>query len=771
VTETHTSTDAAGEPPASDVELPEAWRPTATRGRTSLPATTSERAKDLLLGKALPNEALAHERLGKPTALAVFSSDALSSTAYATEEILKTLLEAGIGVVAFSYVLPITLAMVVVLAILMFSYRQTIKAYPSAGGAYIVTKDNLGLLPAQVAGVALLTDYVLTVAVSVSAGVAALYSAVPSTYTWRVPIALAFIALIAWGNLRGVKESGRIFAAPTYGFIVSMMVIILIGLVRQATGHLHPVPPSDPALLLPTGPVGIFLILHAFASGGAAMTGVEAISNGVPAFKPVEWKNARTTLMWMGTLLGIMFIGLSWLAAHLKVVPTADQTVISQIAKAVLGNNVFYYAVQLFTLLILVLAANTSFADFPRLASFHAEDAFMPRQLTKRGHRLSFSNGILFLSVSAAFLVVLFRADVSHLIPLYAIGVFTSFTLSQAGMAKRHIRLKEPGWRSGLLINGGGAIATGVVTIVIAITKFTHGAWAVMLLVPLLVAVLVRLNHQYEAEAAQLGGSVDDEVKAPVPAIHVSLVMIDKLDAAAARALHVARTLRTDRTEAVHLAVDEHRAARLIEAWETLRPDHIDLRLIDSPERKLVRTAMQYVSDLVADGKTQVSVLIPRLLHRRRWHRLLHDSTAEELASSLSKLEHVNVTFVPFHLGTPHAEPAPPPHHQGVARNGNGTPAATDGASIGGLVWRQPAAVTGRVTQLTIETVAGTPSLVATISDGTGELDLLFLGRSHIGGVHLGVRMSASGMAAAHRGRLTIINPLYQLLSNGTAPH
>jgi hypothetical protein len=290
-----------------------------------------------------------------------------------------------------------------------------------------------------------------------------------------------------------------------------------------------------------------------------------------------------------------------------------------------------------------------------------------------------------------------------------------------------------------------------------------------MLLVPLLVAVLVRLNHQYESEAAQLGGNVDEEVKAPVPATHVTIVMIDKLDAAAARAIHFARTLRTDRTEAVHLAVDEHRAAKLIEEWERIRPDHIDLRLIDSPERKLVRTALEHVSDLVADGRTQVSVLIPRLLHRRRWHRLLHDSTGDALASALSKLEHVNVTFVPFHLGTP-AE-APVPAVTGGAPTNGHTPDTATGPSIGGLVWRQPAAVTGRVTQLTIETVGGTPSLVATISDGTGELDLLFLGRSHIGGMHLGARLSASGMAAAHRGRLTIINPVYQLLPNGSAPH
>ena len=445
----------------------------------------------------------------------MFSSDALSSTAYATEEILRTLLAGGIGVLAFSRVVPITVAMVVVLALLMFSYRQTIKAYPSAGGAYIVTKDNLGLLPAQVAGVALLTDYVLTVSVSVSAGTAALYSAVPGTYPWRVPIALAFIALIAWGNLRGVKESGKLFAAPTYCFVVSVLAIIVVGLVRAALGDLPITPTSE----IPgaTGSVYLFLLLHAFASGGAAMTGVEAISNGVPAFKPPEWKNARSTLMVMGTLLGIMFLGLSWLASYMRTVPNDNTTVISEIAKAVVGSGPQFFVFQLFTLLILVLAANTSFADFPRLASFHAEDAFMPRQLTKRGHRLAFSNGILFLAVSAGFLVVLFQADVTHLIPLYAIGVFTSFTLSQLGMAVRHLRLREQGWRLGLLINGAGAVATGLVTVIIAITKFTHGAWAIMLLVPLLVAALVRLNQQYESESQELLDPVDLAAAWPSP--------------------------------------------------------------------------------------------------------------------------------------------------------------------------------------------------------------------------------------------------------------
>jgi amino acid transporter len=713
-----------------------------------------ERAKDKVLGPALPNEALAHERLGRPTALAVFSSDALSSTAYATEEILKTLLAAGIGVAAFTKVLPITVAMVAVLAILMFSYRQTIKAYPSAGGAYIVTKDNLGLLPAQVAGVALLTDYVLTVAVSVSAGTAALYSAVPSTHAYRVPIALVFIAIIALGNLRGVKESGKLFAAPTYGFVIAVLLIIVVGLVKAATGNLHQVPPADPGLLLGTKSISIFLLLHAFASGGAAMTGVEAISNGVPAFRPPEWKNARSTLMVMGGLLGVMFLGLSWLASQMHVVPTEQKTVISQIAKGVLGGGVPFFLVQLMTLLILVLAANTSFADFPRLASFHAEDAFMPRQLTKRGHRLGFSNGILFLAGAAAVLVVMFQASVDHLIPLYAIGVFTSFTLSQAGMAVRHLRLREDGWRLGLAINGGGAFATGLVTIIIAITKFTHGAWAVMLLVPIMVMVLVRLNHQYESEAEQLDAGVAEAIAAPVPASTMTVVMIDHLDTAAARALQVAKALRTDRTEAVHLAVDEQRATKLIERWNTIRPKHLDLRIVYCPDRKLQLGAQAYVGSLV-DAGIHVNVIIPRLLHQRAWHRLLHDRTSESLAVALSKLPDVDVTFVPFHLGR-HDSTDVAPDLAAPAAMGD------DGATIGQLEPRKAATFQGQVRELALHTGAQTTSLVATVADPTGAVDLQFLGQTSLGGLRIGSRVIAKGTPAMRDGRLTVLNPVWE---------
>src|SRR6476660_3031552 len=480
----------------------EALRPLPPEPTTEIAESRRYRLKQRLLGNPLDTDQLQHERLGKPTALAVFASDALSSTAYATEEILRTLIPV-VGLLAFSFVVPITLAMTGVLVILMFSYRQTIKAYPSAGGAYIVTKDNLGLLPAQVAGVSLLTDYILTVAVSTSAGVAAMYSAFPVLYPYRVPLALGFIALIAWGNLRGVKESGRMFAVPTYAFLVSMFVMIGVGVYKAATGGLAHAPmPADHVPMGVASSVGIFLLLHAFASGGAAMTGVEAISNGVPAFKKPEWKNARSTLMVMGACLGVMFIGISWLAMKMQVVPSDKKTVISQIASGVFGSgaagHVAFLLVQATTMLILVLAANTSFADFPRLASFHADDHFMPKQLTKRGHRLVFSNGIISLSVASIVLVIVTGARVDKLIPLYAIGVFTSFTLSQGGMAKHHITHREDGWRMGLFINGTGAVLSLLVDIIIGVTKFSRGAWVVVVLVPVMVSVLVRLNRQYE---------------------------------------------------------------------------------------------------------------------------------------------------------------------------------------------------------------------------------------------------------------------------------
>ncbi|HUQ64503.1 MAG TPA: APC family permease [Acidimicrobiales bacterium] len=645
---------------ASQMAIPTALPPPTD---CALPEALGDRAKNRLLGPPLNTEDLAHERLGKPTALAVFASDNLSSSAYATEEILRVLVPA-VGLAAFSLVVPITIAMLVVLAFLILSYRQTIKAYPTAGGAYVVTRDNFGILPAQVAGVALLTDYVLTVSVSVAAGSAALTSAFPSLERAAVPISVAFIGIVAYGNLRGVRESGKVFAVPTYFFIANMVLLLSVGLVRMFLGDL-PAQTAHAAGTLPFGSAGdglflgatLFVVLHAFASGGAAVTGVEAISNGVPAFRMPEWRNARTTLVVMGSLLGVMFLGLSVLSAHLHVTPFehGSPTILSQVGEAVFGTSPagkgLYYLLQAGTVLILVLAANTSFADFPRLASFQAGDNFLPRQLTKRGHRLVFSNGIIALAAASAVLVVATGAKVDRLIPLYAVGVFTSFTLSQAGMARHHIRHKEEGWRRGLAINAFGALLSLVVDIVIAVTKFTHGAWIVIVLVPVMVAFLVRLNRQYEVEEAELEADARLAATAPILRRHVVLVLINNLDRSAARAIQYARALTPNELRAVHVAADPERAELLADEWQRLGLSRLPLELVDCPDRRIARAVLEIVTEVSADGDTEVSVLVPRLEHRRVWHRLLHDRTSDAIATAVSRVPHANVTFVPYHLG------------------------------------------------------------------------------------------------------------------------
>jgi amino acid transporter len=638
-------------------------KPLPPGSANDLPETRAYRMKDRLLGRPLHNDQLPNERLGKPTALAVFASDNLSSSAYATEEILRVLVPA-IGIAAFALVVPITVAMLVVLGFLILSYRQTIKAYPSAGGAYVVTRDNFGLLPAQFAGVALLTDYVLTVAVSVAAGTAAVTSAISGLAPYAVPISIGFILLITIGNLRGVKESGRVFAVPTYFFIANMALLLGVGIVRLLLGDL-PVESAHHPGLVPFGngaEAGLFMgaslyvVLHAFASGGAAVTGVEAISNGVSAFKVPAWRNARTTLVVMGSLLGVMFLGLSVLAAHMHVAPFADgtPTVISQIGKLVYGSGVvgtlLYVWLQLGTTLILVLAANTSFADFPRLASFQAGDRFLPKQLTKRGHRLVFSNGIVALATAAIVLVIVTGAKVDRLIPLYAIGVFTSFTLSQAGMARHHLRNKEPGWRRGLLINGTGAVLSLVVDVIIAVTKFTHGAWAIVVVVPVMVALLVRLNRQYESEKAELERDAQAAAEEPILRRHVVLVLVESLDRSTARAIQYARTLLPDELRAVHIVHDPQQAEELTEEWSRLALSRLSLELIDCPDRRIPQCVAEVVARETASGDTEVSVLVPRRHYLRFWHSLLHDRTAESISRAVSRLPHANVTFVPYHF-------------------------------------------------------------------------------------------------------------------------
>ncbi len=627
--------------------------------RKPLPASGGYALKRTILGRPLPTAHLIHERLGKVTALAVFSSDALSSVAYATEEMLRVMFMAGVGAAMFSLIMPISFTIILVLVTLTFSYRQTIKAYPSAGGAYIVTKDNFGLLPAQVAGVALLTDYVLTVAVSISAGVAAIVSVQTGLYPYRVPIALMFLGLLVWGNLRGVRESGRLFAAPTYIFILGVMSLLVVGAWKLASGQLQPMPHAHLAPAPVSGGllagVSIFIVLKALASGSTAMTGVEAISNGVPAFKPVEWKNARATLLIMSGILGTMFLGISYMAHRLQVQPdqSNQRTVLSMIARAVYGTSAIGHAgflvLQIATMAILVLAANTSFADFPRLANFHAGDSFLPRQFTRRGHRLVFSNGVIALAVAAGTLIVAFQANVTKLIPFYAIGVFTSFTMSQAGMAKRHLRLREPGWRRGLLINAFGSFATGVVTVVIGAAKFHEGGWAILVIVPLMVWLLVRMNHQYEHEHHELEDDLTEidhsDLRRPV-----ALLLVDDLDRKTIHALQYAKTMRAVETHAVHFEKHEGFTEELERQWRDLRID-VPLKVVRH-DGDLPSCLAGYVGALSDD--TDVNVIVPGPAKMGFVERLKRGRTGAQLARALLPYERARITLVRDHVGPGH---------------------------------------------------------------------------------------------------------------------
>jgi amino acid transporter len=778
-------------------------RPKAKAHLIDLPEPLAYRVKKKLLGPPLDSDQLAHERLGKPTALAVFASDNLSSSAYATEEFLRVLIPAA-GVAAFGLVMPLTIAMLVVLFLLILSYRQTIKEYPSAGGAYIVTKDNFGTTLAQVAGVSLLFGYVLTAAVSAAAGAAALASAVEPLSPWVLPISIFFLLIIAGGNLKGVKESGKAFAIPTYFFVLNMAVLLGVGIYKLATGTLEKVVIEHPEHVKEFGTansqlwlgVGLFVVLHAFASGGAAVTGVEAISNGVPAFREPSWRNARQTLVIMGSLLGVMFFGLSLLASKVEAVPYNEgtPTVISQVGEAVYSatsspiGHVLWLSLQLGTMLILILAANTSYADFPRLASFQATDNFMPRQLTKRGHRLVFSNGIIALTAVSIVLLVVTGAKVERLIPMYAIGVFTGFALSQAGMTKHHMRLKKKGWRSGILVNGVGALISVLVLLIASIVNFTSGAWIIIVAIPLAVIPLFRLNRQYEDEASELKSEAKVAAEAPILTGHVVIVMLDTLDMAAARAIQYARTLNPDELTAVHFDLDPIRTKDLTEGWSRMGFTRLSLDVVACPDRRIERAAAEVAARYLVDGDTEVTVLIPRLEYNKVWHRLVHDRTADKLVETLSALPHCNVTIVPYHLTRAGTVPqlvkpirekvvAGRPADNSKARLKKARPAKAapkpvstgdlpvipDRVAVVDITFRQRAKVVGKVYSMRVQPWSGVASLELSLVDDTGALTVVFFGRRRLSGVATGSRLVVEGVVGEHRGVVAMLNPAYEI--------
>ena len=601
--------------------------------------------KRLIVGAPMPLAQARHERLSKTVALAVFSSDAMSSVAYATEEILLILVLAG--TVAAHLTVPIALAIAGLLVVVSVSYQQTIHAYPSGGGSYIVARANLGPTAGLVAAGALLIDYVLTVSVSVAAGVAALTSAVPWLLTHRVLLGVVFTAAIAYANLRGVRESGRVFAVPTYLFIVTFSALVGTGLVRWLTGTLPPAV-AAPEAVAATQTLTWFLVLRAFASGCTALTGVEAISNGVPAFKPPEARNAAMTMGWMAAVLGTLFIGVSVLASALGITPLADETVVSQVARRLFGDGFPYYLVQGSTTLILVLAANTSFADFPRLNSLLARDRYAPRQFRTLGDRLVFSNGILILAGLAAALIVIFGGDTHALIPLYAVGVFISFTLSQSGMVRHWLTDGGAGWRWRLGVNGLGALVTGAVTVVIAVTKFTHGAWIVVFLIPLLVLGFRAIHRHYDTVAEEL--SLEHLVDEP-PVNNTVLVLVGDLHMGVVKALRYAQSLSPS-PKAVFVELDPSATARLEERWSK-GGCGVPLVVLASPYRSMLRPLLDYVGRIrERDTNSVVTIVIPEFVPRRWWQHLLHNQTALLVKGALLFRRGVVVVDVPFHLKT-----------------------------------------------------------------------------------------------------------------------
>jgi amino acid transporter len=752
-----------------------------------LPETLGYRIKNRLLGPPLVSEQLETERLGTFVGMGVLTPDAISSTAYGTEEMLVELVPV-VGLAAFTLLIPVTLTVLLVLFFVTLSYRQVVMVYTRAGGSYVVARENFGPMVAQVAAVALLIDYTVTVAVQVAAGTDALVSAFPALLSYTVPISVAVVVLIAYGNLRGIREAGRIFAFPTYFFIFCMAGVLITGLVREAFGDLHQYP-IDRAGLYHFGQPGsgflmgasLFVLMRSFANGGSSLTGVEAISNGVSAFKPPEALRARKVYVLMSVTLGTLVLGTSFLARWTHAAPfvAGAPTVISQEAQAVFGTSpvghALFYIVQLATLLILYTGGNTSFNGFPFLASFVAGDRFLPRQLTRRGHRLTFSNGIIVLAAMGIALLVVTRSNVTALVAVYAIGVFTGFTMAGAGMTKYHLKHRNRGWKRKLAINLSAAILSGIVVGVLVVAKFGQGAWTVVILFPLLTLVLIRLNRQYRNEQHQLEQGALEASEMPVLRRHTVLVFVDRLDLATARAIQYARSLNPDEVRAVHFLLDNQAAKLLKENWERLMIRRLPLEIRECRDRRLGRAAVDLVAGIVSAGDTEVTVLLPRRVYSWGWSHILHDRTADELAAMLGRLPHANATVVPFQLGKSKLRRKNIDHHDRLRREraekrrrreheDDESGVVVEGAvAIGEITWRQKAKIAGRVTSVEVQPWQGAQVLSCTLQDRTGSMTLVFT-RRDVPGVETGAQLVAEGTVGEHEGRLAMLNPLHEVL-------
>jgi len=749
-----------------------------------LPESFGYSIKRRLLGPPMVNEELRHQRLSNLIALGVLSPDGISSSAYGTEEMLIELLPV-FGVAAFALILPMTGVILFVMLLVVLSYREVVTVYTRAGGSYVVARENFGPRIAQVAAVALLIDYVVTVAVQVAAGTAAVASAFPALGPYVKEISIGVVLVMCYGNLRGIREAGKFFALPTYLFTGSILLMIAVGLVREALGNLHP---QDLHNLHGTYTVGagtagltsivlIFTLLKSFANGGASLTGIEAVSNAVSAFKPPEGINARRVLVAEGIILGTLVAGISWLAHLTHAIPYVSgfPTVISQEADLVFGPSAhfMYFVVQATTALILYTGGNTSFNGFPFLTSFVAEDAFLPRWLTKRGHRLVFSNGIIVLTVLAVTLLAVVGSNVNRLVPFYAIGVFTAFSMAGFGMARYHHRTKEPGWRRRLVINFSAGVLTSIVVLVFAVVKFTEGAWLIVIIFPLLVFALIKLNGRYRLEAQvleDLGGRKPP--KQPNYARRVVLVFVDEFNLATIAALRYANGLRPTVLRAVHFVIDTEQADVLREEW--LRAERgIALDLVDCPDRRVPRAAGELVAREAGQPGTQVTVVLPRRSYAPVLGRLLHDQTADKIARVVSRIPRSVATIIPFDeqarlevLADRQAiRQATTPVPNGNGR-GPGPPAARRGVMpIAAVPRNGKATVEGRVHSVEIRPVEHSCVLACRVTDGTGEITALFYGRTHIPGVETGSRILLRGRVGVQDARLVMINPAYELIA------
>jgi amino acid transporter len=782
--------------------VPKSWTdgapaPVALQDHAHLRDPLTYKIKKWFLGGALNRHSLDHQRLKKRYALGILSSDCISSSAYGSEQILIALLPA-FGLAAFTILMPMTGIVIAILILITLSYRNVIQVYTKTGGAYIVSRDNFGPVVAQVAAVALMLDYIVTLAIQSAAGVAAIISTFPELEPYKMHMIFAIIVFLTFGNLRGVKEAGKAFALPTYLFIGAMLIVFTCGLYRYFTGTL-PMLETDlpgavelgqPSSLL-TG-AAIFILLRAFANGGSSLTGLEAISDGVALFKAPEADNAKRTLVIMSAILGTLVLGVSWFAHQIHAMPyeSGTPTVISQIAKAAVGTGTFgqgmFILVQLATMLILFAGANTTYSAFPLLCNFVASDGYLPRQLSKRGHRLAFSNGILLLAGGGIFLVIITAGSVEHLVAFYALGVFTGFMLAGFGMAKHAHTHRGGGWKIKFVINGLAGSVSLVIVLIFSVVKFTQGAWIVLVVAPIMVVSFLRLNRQYTAEQKALTVKSEQQ-RATSITRHDVTVLVDSVDLATISVVRYARTLNARKISAVHFVIDDRRAASIQAAWAASDAvDDVELELIDCPDRRLPNAALDYAIRMTEQPDVELTLLLPRRSYSGFLGRLLHDQTAEDIAAPISQLSRVVATIMPFDVSKmisgkslvienhKHKEmtrvAAKPTSTKAEAKTvvtQSAEPVshyAENMTPIGNITWRKRAHIQGRVTAIRTAPSGSAPVINVEVWDETGGVTLQFLGRREIRGLDIGIELRAEGMVADNEGKMTILNPSYELL-------